>query len=234
MSQDGQLLPSKGELGPTRVLNSAGQSPGTLIHTPASYFERLTPASLFPVTRPLEVELGSGDGSFLVDYARSNPETNFLGVERLLGRLRKIDRKGQRARLLNLKLIRVEAGYFLEYMLPPQCVCALHVYFPDPWPKRKHRKNRLINARFTELACQVLQPGGTVYLRTDDADYFTQMKSVFAANPRFHEVETPAPLLSLPTDFERDFQARGIATLRAAYQLAEAPVAALTGPARPA
>jgi tRNA (guanine-N7-)-methyltransferase len=234
MSQDGQLLPSNRDAGPTRRLNPTAPPPGTLIHTPTSYFERLTLASLFPLAQPLEVELGSGDGSFLVDYARSKPATNFLGVERLLGRLRKIDRKGQRARLLNLKLIRVEASYFLEYMLPPQCAGALHVYFPDPWPKRKHRKNRLINARFTELACQVLQPGGTVYLRTDDADYFTQMKSVFAANPRFHEVETPAPLLSLPTDFERDFQARGVSTLRAAYQLAGAPMEALTGPARPA
>jgi tRNA (guanine-N7-)-methyltransferase len=200
--------------------NPGSAPPGSLIHSPASYFERLDLSTLFPKVRPLEVELGSGDGSFLVEYARSKPGHNFLGVERLLGRLRKIDRKGQRAGLANLRAIRVEAGYFLEYLLPAQSACALHVYFPDPWPKRKHRKNRLINARFTELARRVLQPGGAVYLRTDDPDYFTQMTSVFGEDTNFREVATPPGLAPLRTDFERDFQARGIATLAVAYQLA--------------
>ena len=197
---------------------TASPPSGSLIHSPDSYFERLDLSTLFSMVQPLEVELGSGDGSFLVEYARSMPDHNFLGVERLLGRLRKIDRKGQRAGLANLRAIRVEAGYFLEYMLPVQSVCALHVYFPDPWPKRKHRKNRLINARFTEMAGRVLQPGGAVYLRTDDPDYFAQMTSVFRENANFREIATPPGLAALRTDFERDFQARGIATLAAAYQ----------------
>ena len=96
----------------------------------------------------LEVELGSGDGSFLAQRAAAYPERNFLGVERLLGRLRKLDRKARRAGLTNVRLLRIEAGYFLEYLLPATSVHALHLYFPDPWPKRKHRKNRLVNERF--------------------------------------------------------------------------------------
>lgn len=189
----------------------------TLVHKLDSIVERLPLADMFPQSQPIELELGSGDGSFLVNYARLHPERNFLGVERLLGRLRKLDRKGRRAGLKNLRGLRIESAYFLEYLLPRQSAAALHIYFPDPWPKRKHRKNRLINASFTEIARQALAPDGVVYLRTDDADYFTQMVSVFAANSTFRPVETPGELSAVVTDFERNFHARGVATLRAAY-----------------
>lgn len=191
----------------------------TLIHPITSIVDRLDLAALFPRVQPLEVELGSGDGSFLVNYAKLHPERNFLGVERLLGRLRKLDRKGRRAGLTNLRGLRIESAYFLEYLLPRHSVTALHIYFPDPWPKRKHRKNRLINERFTELARQVLVPHGTVYLRTDDTDYFSQMTAVFGANTAYKQVETPEELSAVVTDFERNFHARGVSTLRAAYQL---------------
>jgi tRNA (guanine-N7-)-methyltransferase len=184
----------------------------------ASIIEPLNLAALFPQSQALEIELGCGDASFLVEYARRHPGRNFIGVERLLGRIRKLDRKGRRAGLANLRGVRIESSYFLEYLLPPHAAAALHVYFPDPWPKKKHHKHRLINAQFPRLAAAALTPDGKVYLRTDDADYFQQMRDVFAASREFREIETPAELAELPTDFEREFQARGIQTLRAAYQ----------------
>jgi len=165
--------------------------------------------------------LGSGDGSFLAEYARLHPGHNFIGVERLLGRLRKLDRKGQRAGLTNLRGVRIECAYLVEYLLPPGSVEALHIYFPDPWPKRKHRRHRLINERFPALARQALVPGGRVYLRTDDQDYFAQMVRVFGADAKFKAVDAPAELAALLTDFEKDFLARGIQTLRAAYQVGQ-------------
>jgi len=192
--------------------------PGTLIHRLASITERLAADGLFVRRQPLDVDLGSGDGSFILEYARRNPERNLLGVERLLGRLRKIDRRGLRAGLTNLRLVRIEASYLLEFLLPDESVRSLHVYFPDPWPKRKQRRNRLINSHLTELARRVLVPGGTVYLRTDDADYFAQMTEVFGANRAFRSEETPTPLLEIITDFERDFLAKGIPTRHAAYR----------------
>ena len=191
-----------------------------MIHRPASFFAPLKLTELFPKQQPLEVELGAGDGSFLARYAQLHPERNFLGVERLLGRLRKIDRKGLRAGLDNLRLIRIEASYLIQYLLPRESVVAVHVYFPDPWPKRKHRKNRLVNSAFVETLAKVLPPGGSVFLRTDDADYFAQMTEVFGANSAFCPLETPAERLEITTDFERAFQARGIPTLRAAYRRA--------------
>jgi tRNA (guanine-N7-)-methyltransferase len=200
-------------------LKTQAQSQKNLVVQLRSVVEPLKLAELFPKPQPLEVELGCGDASFFVEFARRNPERNFIGVERLLGRIQKLDRKGRRAGLANLRGARIESSYFLQWLLPPRSVSALHVYFPDPWPKQKHRRHRLVDENFPTLARAVLAPGGAVYLRTDDADYFRQMTEVFGASGEFQEIETPAELAGLPTDFEREFNARGIQTLRAAYQL---------------
>lgn len=189
-----------------------------IIFRPSSYIERLDVAALFAMPQPIEIELGAGDGSFLAQWTALNPERNFLGVERLLGRLRKIDRKSRRAGLTNVRVLRLEAAYFAEYLLPCDSVSAFHIYFPDPWPKRKHRQNRLINEHFTEVLRAALVPGGAVYLRTDDTDYFAQMTCVFGANKNFEELPTPARLANVLTDFEREFNAKGIQTKHAAYR----------------
>jgi tRNA (guanine-N7-)-methyltransferase len=104
-------------------------------------------------------------------------------------------------------------------MVPPQSVSVIHIYFPDPWPKRKHWPNRLINDAFTEVVARALIPSGVIYLRTDDVPYFTQMKQVFDRNLKFEAVSTPPALKAVLTDFERGFHARGVSTLHAAYRL---------------
>jgi tRNA (guanine-N7-)-methyltransferase len=180
--------------------------------------ERLRPAEIFPRKQELEVELGAGDGSFLAAYAKAHPELNIIGVERLLGRLRKIDRKARRAALENVRLLRLEAAYFVQYLLPAESVRAFHIYFPDPWPKRRHWKNRLVNESFTELLRGPLLTGGMVHLRTDDEPYFAQMVDVFGKNANFAKVETPQELLAVETDFERGFRQRGVATKHASYR----------------
>jgi tRNA (guanine-N7-)-methyltransferase len=194
-----------------------------LIYPLASILERIDLLELFPTAQPVEVELGSGDGSFLVQYANRHLDRNFIGVERLLGRIRKMDRKGRQAGLTNLRGVRIESTYFLKYLLPVHSVSALHIYFPDPWPKRKHRRHRMINEQFVALGSDVLKPGGTIYLRTDDADYFEQMVRCFNLSAHFHEVPVPDALAELRTDFEAEFNARGIGTCRAAYQAITVP-----------
>jgi tRNA (guanine-N7-)-methyltransferase len=204
-----------------QVQTSPAAPPPTLLYRVTSITDRLDLAQLFPRPQPVEVELGSGDGSFLAHYARLHPERNFIGVERLLGRIRKLDRKGQRAGLTNLRGLRIESAYFLEYLLPRHSVAVLHLYFPDPWPKKKHLRRRLVNDGFPSLLDGVLAPGGMVYLRTDHEDYFAQMLAVFAASPAFGPAATPPELAGLPTDFEREFEAKGIRTNRAAYRKVE-------------
>jgi len=193
--------------------------PENLIYELPTIVEPLELEFLFAQAQPLEVELGCGDASFLVEYARRNPAKNFIGVERLLGRIAKLDKKGRRLGLQNLRGVRIESSYLLQWLLPPESVHALHVYFPDPWPKKRHHKFRLVNEGFPALAKRVLMQSGVVFLRTDDADYFQQMNEVFAAAKDFAKTETPAGLAEITTDFERDFNAQGIPTLRAAYRL---------------
>jgi tRNA (guanine-N7-)-methyltransferase len=201
-------------------LKTQTSTPENLVVELRSIVEPLVLAELFPKPLPLEVELGCGDASFIVEYARRNPGKNFIGVERLLGRIQKLDRNGRRAGLANLRGVRIESSYFLQYLLPPHSAAALHIYFPDPWPKKKHRRHRLIGEGFPALARAALTLGGKVYLRTDDADYFQQMTEVFAASSEFQKLETPHELAGIVTDFERDFNLRGIKTLRTAYQKA--------------
>jgi tRNA (guanine-N7-)-methyltransferase len=202
-------------------LKTQAESQKNLVVQLRSIVEPLKLEELFPKPQPLEVELGCGDASFLVEYARRNPDRNFIGVERLLGRIQKLDRKGRRAGLANLRGVRIESSYLLQHLLPARSAVALHIYFPDPWPKKKHRRHRLINENFPTLARAALAAGGVVCLRTDDADYFQQMMEVFAANKEFQKIDTPQELAELPTDFEREFNLRGIKTLRAAYQNCE-------------
>lgn len=209
---------SPGRQALVRVSAVANQSP-TLIFRPDTIVDRLRWGQVFPVAQPVEVELGSGDGSFMAQWAQQHPTINFLGVERLLGRLKKLDRRGQRAGLKNLRLIRLEASYLLQYLIPANSISALHIYFPDPWPKRKHRDRRLINEAFTRQAEQALVPGGIVWLRTDNVDYFEQMVASFQTNPHFIPIPTPEDLAATTTDFERHFNAQGIPTQRAGYQL---------------
>ena len=189
-----------------------------IVYDLPSILERIEPAKLFPKDQALELELGAGDGSFLVNQALQHPERNFIGIERLLGRIRKLDRKGRHAGLTNLRAIRIESSYFVRYLIPPHSVSALHIYFPDPWPKRKHRRHRLINEEFPGLAHQALAPEGAVFMRTDDRAYFEQMLAVFGASPLFRPFETPRALAEMLTDFEKEFQKRGIPTLRAGFK----------------
>jgi tRNA (guanine-N7-)-methyltransferase len=199
--------------------NTQHATRNTLLHEFRTILQPLNLTEHFPTPQPLEVELGCGDGSFIVEWAQRNPTRNFLGVERLLGRIRKPDKVGRRLGLTNLGLVRIEIGYFLEYLLPPASTDAIHVYFPDPWPKVKHARHRLINERFTALARRALKPGGVVHLRTDHVDYFAQMLAVFRADAAFTEVETPAELAAVTTDFEREFNAQGIPTNRASWRM---------------
>ena len=190
----------------------------TLLHPITSAVEPIDLAGLFSTRQPLELELGCGDGSFTLQYALANPGQNIVALERLLGRITKLDRKGHRAGLKNLRLLRAEAAYVLEYLLPPGLLDVLHVYFPDPWPKKRHHKNRLISEPFPPLAKRLVREGGIVYLRTDNIEYFEQMLEVFGDANGFKAVETPESLKALVTNFEQEFNSQGIPTNYAAYR----------------
>lgn len=200
-------------------------TPQHVEYIPENYFAPLRIGALFPGREeaPLQVDLGCGDGSFLLAMAALQPEHNFVGVERLKGRASKTSRRAARAGLCNSRVIRIESQYFLQYMLPAASASVLHVMFPDPWPKKKHNSRRLIQAPFLNVAHGALRPGGELRLTTDDLPYFEHMREVFGAHLGFRE-EPWEPGEGYPqTDFERLFRGQGLPIYRALLRRVELP-----------
>jgi tRNA (guanine-N7-)-methyltransferase len=173
---------------------------------PADYFRRLARAEIFPDTAPLEIDLGCGDGTFLLEMARAFPERRFLGVERLLGRVRKVSRRLHQAGLANARVLRLESRYTVEWLLPPGCAARLHLLCPDPWPKARHHRRRLVQDGFLAAAWRALEPGGELLVKTDDPDYHAWTLEQVARGDRFEPVAWPEHAFFHPcTDFERQW-----------------------------
>lgn len=158
---------------------------------PDDYFVRLEKSQIFDEERPLEVDLGCGDGGFLLGMAAHYDAHHFLGVERLLGRVRKVCKRAQRENLSNLKVLRLESRYTLEWLLPPNSVHRLHLLCPDPWPKVRHHRRRLIQPNFLEAALQALEPGGEFLFKTDHDEYFEHSLEVVNEFGKFQQLAWP-------------------------------------------
>lgn len=177
---------------------------------PDNYFRRVERAEIFPDDAPLELDLGCGDGSFLLEMARHHPERRFLGVERLLGRVRKVCKLATRAQLPNLKILRLESLYTVEWLLPPRSISRLHLLFPDPWPKARHHKRRIVQAPFLQALEQVLVPGGEFLFKTDHPEYFDWALEEINAFGHLRTLPWDADRFFYPeTDFERQWKADG-------------------------
>ena len=169
---------------------------------------------LFGNDHPVELDLGAGDGGFVLQYAKQHPEINLLAVERLLGRVRKIEKRAVRAGQDNIRVLRLEFGYTVKYLLPPGSVSIAHILFPDPWPKRRHWPRRLIQPPFIRDLAVALRPGGELRFTTDHANYFeTGQQAIREANvlqpaPEWNWADDPK------TDFQKTFDAEGRATHR--------------------
>ena len=142
---------------------------------PQSILEPLPLGEIFQNDRLIEVDLGSGPGKFLIEAAQKFPERNFLGVERLLWRVRKTCRNGVRSGLTNLRVLRSEIDYTVRYMLPRNSVWRFHLYFPDPWPKRRHQTRRVANGEFFNAIYGGLVDGGELWIKTDHQEYFDKI-----------------------------------------------------------
>ncbi len=177
---------------------------------PQDYFTELSISDHFERKAPLEVDLGCGDGSFLLGMAQHHPERNFLGVERLLGRVRKVCRKADKLGLTNLKVLRLESLYTLEWLLPAESISRLHLLCPDPWPKAKHHKRRLFQEPFLKAVSRALVPGGEFLFKTDHPEYFEWSQEHLDAYPALEQTAWPEEAFFYPkTDFQIQWEAEG-------------------------
>ena len=176
---------------------------------PTNCFERLDLPAIFARRAPLEVDLGCGDGSFLTAMAAKYSDRNFLGIERLLGRVRTACRKIEQAGLTNARVLRIEIAYAVERLLPENSVSVFHLMFPDPWPKRRHAPRRLVNAAFLQSMHRDLELGGFVRIATDESDYFGQITQLVSNASGFAIVADESPTLAT-SKFERRFTQSGV------------------------
>ncbi len=182
---------------------------------PADYFRKLEPAEILRDRRPLEVDLGCGDGSFLLEMARQHPERDFLGVERLLGRVRKVCKKIAKRGLGNARVLRLDSRYVVEWLLPEASVSRLHLLCPDPWPKFKHHRRRIMQAEFFESVRGTLLPGGEFLFMTDHEEYFHWAVGKMAAYGKFETLEWAEDAFFYPkTDFQLQWEAQGKSMFR--------------------
>ena len=191
----------------------------------------------FDLSRPLEIEVGCGKGRFLARRAAEHPECDFLGIERMLGRVRLFDGKCRRANLQNVQILRLEALYTFHYLLPAHHARTVYVFFPDPWPKRKHRSHRLFGPLFLDALWKRLEIGGKVEFATDHGEYFEAVCECFEeyskGHPRFERVEPMPRPKEVWTEFETMFREKGMSVYSAAWKALhgdDAPLAPLTIP----
>jgi tRNA (guanine-N7-)-methyltransferase len=131
-------------------------------------------AELFGNDHPIELEIGSGKGTFLTEQAKARPEVNFFGIEWARWFWRSASDRLRRHNCLNARTVRAEASFFLTEFVPEASLSVLHIYFPDPWPKARHHKRRLIQPKFMPLVQRVLKPGGRLQIVTDHQGYFEE------------------------------------------------------------
>jgi len=180
---------------------------------PANCFEPFDFRGIYGRDAPIEVDLGCGDGTFLAAIAAENPDTDFLGIERLPGRLNSACRKIERAGLTNTRVTRFELFYAVENLLQPGSIAAFYLLFPDPWPKRRHAARRIMNASFLECLRRCLVPNGRIHIATDAMEYFRGITRLALASRDFAMIADSRSLLPA-SKFECGFRKRGVAVHR--------------------
>jgi tRNA (guanine-N7-)-methyltransferase len=174
---------------------------------------RLDLMQLFGRNAPLHVDLGCGDGSFLFEMAQLFPKLNFLGIERLTKRVEKVRRKTKK--IENVQVLRADTLFAVRDLLPESSVDTFYLFFPDPWPKRRHGSRRIFTRDFLNAIAIALQQHRLLRVATDQIEYFRHIERLSRADPQFQVVpQSPDDAVLPATKFERKFRAQGVPIYR--------------------
>ncbi len=172
--------------------------------------------TVFGNLHPVAIEIGPGRGEFLLAQARAHPERNLFGIERSAARASAIERRLEAARLPNARIVNGDATCIMG-LLPDACVATYYVQFPDPWWKRRHHRRRLFTAAWVATLRRTLEPGGTIELVTDVAEYFTLARGFLDRDPGFELIATGLTTDAC-TSFARKAVNRGAALYRSVHR----------------
>ena len=165
---------------------------------------------LYGNQNPVEVELGIGKGRFIIAAAQRHAGVNYLGIDWANKYLKIAHERCLKRALTNVRLARADAREFVEFFVLADSVRAVHIYFPDPWPKKRHHKRRLINPAFLGEIARILNPGGRLWLATDHDDYFEAMEEAVSDCACLRRVQPETAKDGVRTNYEDKFLARGI------------------------
>jgi len=177
--------------------------------------------SVFGNRHPVEMEIGIGKGLYLMGAAQHLPEHNFLGIEVQRKYLNVARRRVEKRLIENARFVCAEAHTFLEEWVPDESLTTIHIYFPDPWPKKRHHKRRLIQPNFIELVHRKLKPGGFLLIATDHADYWAWMCEVLENQTLLlpgDRLPTPPPGFEGLTNYEIKYKREGRDIYRTGYR----------------
>jgi tRNA (guanine-N7-)-methyltransferase len=171
-------------------------------------FVRLDVPQLFGNDHPVVLEVGSGKGRFLISSAMERPDANFIGIEKSLHYHRVIRERIRKRALTNVRLINHDAFLVLRDMLPDASITEIHIYFPDPWPRKKEQKRRIIRPQVLTEIRRVLVDGGSGIYVTDHQEYFETASPLL---PEFFrtEIRVPGPDDPPRTNYEAKYRAEG-------------------------
>lgn len=172
-----------------------------------------------PAPGRVELDLGCGSGSFTCLLARKMPEAAVLAADVMLGRLRKVVRRAERAGAANVTVLRTEARMLLAKILPDASIDRIHLLCPDPWPKGRHRGHRLLASNFVAFLHRVLKEDGVFHFSSDDENYCAAVDRVISGSRLFAEApEAIADLAGMRTDFEERWLGEGKQVLHRAWR----------------
>ncbi len=182
-----------------------------MIHILNDTYSLLSDHVMIRENQRVELDLGCGKGRFAIELAAREPDALILGADVMLGRLRRVEKRAAKRGLGNLELLRVEANQLMTRILPDSCLDRVHILCPDPWPKPRHRANRLMSSEFMQRIHRVLKPGGILHFSTDDKNYMAATLENIRKSGLFEEA--PAGVLAdisdIRTEFELDWLAVG-------------------------
>jgi len=186
------------------------QPDALLVRLPAPVLPRWRTETLFGNSNPLEIDAGSGKGRFITARAQAHPELNFLGIEWQQKRIERLVRRASRHHCINTRFVRADITFILTYLIHDGAVQTIYLFYPDPWPKRRHHQRRLVQPAFLDLVARKLQPGGKLHFATDNIAYAAAAR----ASMEHHAILQPCPVF-LPrpeekTDFELLFEKQGL------------------------